>query len=53
MPLEPLSTDVAFQRCLASVDPDMFSQFVWSEELLVAIVALEGAVLEMPLFVLT
>ena len=53
MPLEPFSTDIAFQRCLASVYPDMFSQFIGCEKLLVAIVALEGPVLKMPFLMLS
>lgn len=53
MPLEPFSTDIAFQRCLACVYPDMFSQFIGCEKLLVAIVALEGPVLKMPFLMLS
>jgi len=53
MPLEPFSTDIAFQRCLSSVYPDMFSQFIGCEKLLVAIVALEGTVLKMPFLMLS
>ena len=53
MPLEPFPTDIAFQRRLAGVDPDMFSQFIGGEELLVAVVALERPILEMPLLVLS
>ena len=53
MPLEPFSTDIAFQRCLPCVYPDMFSQFIGCEKLLVAIVALEGTVLEMPFLMLS
>jgi len=53
VPLEPFSTDIAFQRCLASVYPDMFSQFIGCEKLLVAIVALEGPVLKMPFLMLS
>jgi len=53
MPLEPFSTDIAFQRCLASVYPDMFSQFIGCEKLLVAIVALEGPLLKMPFLMLS
>jgi len=53
VPLEPFSTDIAFQGCLASVYPDMFSQFIGCEKLLVAIVALEGPVLKMPFLMLS
>ena len=53
VPLEPFSTDIAFQWCLACVYPDMFSQFIGCEKLLVAIVALEGTVLKMPFLMLS